>query len=595
VDLIKRNLLDQPYGFILGKPSAEFAKKLADDERQRVAAQAEALGQEKLKQLGEQLEASLAANEVQIPTEELARFPIPDTSKIPTIPISTFRNHRPPMETEDNNKLKERVCTDAGMPSFFVQLDNIPSLFISTTVLIDTTKLDDRYRPYLGLYLDALFEAPIVQESGKTLSHEEVVSQLNADTLSSYSTLGRDGRAFACGTFAQAVVLNLKSEVSKYERIVEWMKDLIFNTQFTAERLIITAQKLVNDAAQFKREGMEMVSTDIAYTNFDRIRSNHGANNVVKQHRFLTNLLEKLKNEESAKEVLADFLAFRNALCKPENIRVHVAGNIYEKLEAPLKPWANGFLPQSVQSTLELEAGVLKNLDEIQSSHAYHTAQVNKPEHGNVLSMAAIESSYLVQTFPGPTTWDDPDIPPLMVLNEYLTTMEGPFWKQLRGMGLAYSYSIRLRPEQGLLYFVLYKSVSIPKAYQQSQNIIAKFIKREVEFEETGIDAAKSSSIFSIISREETAPAAAAYSLLNYLSSAPSDTNKRMLEKIQAVSLDDLHRVLNKHLAPLFDSTQTNISITTNPSNTDEIRDFFETKLGKKVSVVTSVEEHYAA
>merc|ERR1711974_395181 len=47
--------------------------------------------------------------------------------------------------------------------------------------------------------------------------------------------------------------LNLKSEVSKYERIVEWMKDLIFNTQFTVERLIITAQKLVNDAAQFKR------------------------------------------------------------------------------------------------------------------------------------------------------------------------------------------------------------------------------------------------------------------------------------------------------------------------------------------------------
>jgi hypothetical protein len=39
-----------------------------------------------------------------------------------------------------------------------------------------------------------------------------------------------------------------------------------------------------------------------------------------------------------------------------------------------------------------------------------------------VLSLAAIESSYLVQTFPGPTTWDDPDIPPLMVLNEYLVT-----------------------------------------------------------------------------------------------------------------------------------------------------------------------------
>jgi hypothetical protein len=40
-----------------------------------------------------------------------------------------------------------------------------------------------------------------------------------------------------------------------------------------------------------------MVSTDIAYINFDRTRSNHGAINVVKQHRFLTNLIEKLKTE----------------------------------------------------------------------------------------------------------------------------------------------------------------------------------------------------------------------------------------------------------------------------------------------------------
>jgi Zn-dependent M16 (insulinase) family peptidase len=244
---------------------------------------------------------------------------------------------------------------------------------------------------------------------------------------------------------------------------------------------------------------------------------------------------------------------------------------------------------------LQLEDGVLKNLDEIKSSHAYHRAQAKLPEQGNVLSLAAIESSYLAQTFPGPTAWDDPDIPPLMVLNEYLTTMEGPFWKQLRGLGLAYSYSIRLRPEQGLLYFVLYKSVSIPKAYQQARSIIERFITREIDFEETGVAAAKSSSIFSIISREETAPAAAEHSLLNYLSSAPYDANKRMLENIQAVSVDDLHRVLNRHLGPLFDPAQTNVSITTNPSNTDEIKEFFEKKLGKNVNVVASVDDHYVA
>jgi Zn-dependent M16 (insulinase) family peptidase len=274
---------------------------------------------------------------------------------------------------------------------------------------------------------------------------------------------------------------------------------------------------------------------------------------------------------------------------------VQVAGNIVDKLDDPLQPWLTSFLPQRVHSTLELrEDGILANLDEIKSSHAYHTEQVAKPGNGNVLSLGAIESSYLVQTYPGPTEWDDPDIAPLMVLNEYLTTMEGPFWKLLRGMGLAYSYAIRHRPEQGLLYFVLYKSVSIPKAYQQARNIIDRFIKKEVEFESTGVAAAKSSSIFSIISREETAPAAAAYSLLNYLFHAPYDTNKRMLEKVQEVTLDDLHRVLNKHLAPLFDPVQTNVSVTTNPTNTDEIKEFFETKMDKKIDLVVSVEDHYA-
>lgn len=39
---------------------------------------------------------------------------------------------------------------------------------------------------------------------------------------------------------------------------------------------------------------------------------------------------------------------------------------------------------------------------------------------GNVLSLGAIESSYLAQTHPGPTAWDDPDVAPLMVLIEYL-------------------------------------------------------------------------------------------------------------------------------------------------------------------------------
>ncbi len=47
-------------------------------------------------------------------------------------------------------------------------------------------------------------------------------------------------------------------QVGKYERIIQWMRDLIWNIQFTKERLSIAAHKLVNDAAQIKREGMDV-------------------------------------------------------------------------------------------------------------------------------------------------------------------------------------------------------------------------------------------------------------------------------------------------------------------------------------------------
>jgi Zn-dependent M16 (insulinase) family peptidase len=50
----------------------------------------------------------------------------------------------------------------------------------------------------------------------------------------------------------------------------------------------------------------------------------------------------------------------------------------------------------------------------------------------------------------GPGSFSEQDIAPLMVLNEYLSTMEGPFWKQVRGNGLAYGASLRMAIEAGI-------------------------------------------------------------------------------------------------------------------------------------------------
>jgi Zn-dependent M16 (insulinase) family peptidase len=60
--------------------------------------------------------------------------------------------------------------------------------------------------------------------------------------------------------------------------------------------------------------------------------------------------------------------------------------------------------------------------------------------------------SFLNHVTGGATEFDANDVPALMVLNEYLSTMEGPFWKQVRGNGLAYGASLRLDLESSKFF-----------------------------------------------------------------------------------------------------------------------------------------------
>lgn len=283
--------------------------------------------------------------------------------------------------------------------------------------VLDTSYLPETLRPYIELYLDTIFETPI-EKQGTLIPYEQVVQHLDEETVdhSNYCGLGGGGN-FSCGSFAQLMGLQIKVEAHKYSKGIEILHDTLWNTRFSAERLKVAANKLINDVARVKRSAKNVTRSITKYLNFDSVKSNHNATNMVKQFQFLNQIKEQLEKDSNA--VIAKMNEFRDQLCKLGQLRIHVVGNIL-KQQQPKTPWLQIFA-QNVQATTT----VLPK--DFHPSHTLLNAQVFKPKVSKatvMLGIGSTDSSYLTQTCPSITSANDPDKSALMVLMEYLTALE---------------------------------------------------------------------------------------------------------------------------------------------------------------------------
>lgn len=76
----------------------------------------------------------------------------------------------------------------------------------------------------------ALFSLPVRRTSGELLDHEEVVNQLDDETVSYEATLGFSG------LFNEILRFSIKVETSRYESAVAWLRDIVYGSQFDKER-----------------------------------------------------------------------------------------------------------------------------------------------------------------------------------------------------------------------------------------------------------------------------------------------------------------------------------------------------------------------
>lgn len=530
---------------IVGEPSPCFMKTTTEAEKARVEKQKEEL-KDDLAMIAEKLKRSNDENNRPAPASMLASVRVPSIDNIKFFPIE-----------------RNVVPKEAGLP-FRLHHDSIKTNFITIHTLFNTsTSITKQQRLYLPLLAELIFESPILRD-GKLVPYEQVVAQLFSETVVYHAGIGVSGTPQQCGSASMMFQLVMQVEIERYENAVRRLNEAMYSTVFTPERIKTVATRIVSDISQCKRSGSKVagaISKALTYQS----NSNVWATQFMRQQKFLKKLLSALKSEpELVQERLTKV---RDAIVKPENLFVHIAYH-KEKLgaEALQRPWHN-LVPNDVIAKLD-------NNEQFDVSKMTPCRQlvnfVEKPMSA-VIPVGSADSTFMCRSIKSISSFNDPDLPALQVLLNYLCQLEGPLWKSLRGLGLTYHYNIHIFPGSGLMQFLLYKATHVVAAHEKAVEIVNKYLDGEEQYEDNLFESAKSSLVFEYIKDEKSPSHRAQQSLVNYLTNLDIDYNRQLVDKVLKITKDDLRGVGTKYLRPLFDTSQGRNALCCNPSKVDEI------------------------
>lgn len=548
VNLLRKYFVDNHSVTVRAVPSISEKDRMSKEEAERLENRRKELGEEGLAKKGRELEEAMTENDRTPPLEMLTSIPVPSTKSIKFHQFETISNY------------------GAYQLPFYVEVYNLKTNFVYVTAAFDTSSVPLELRKYIILFLDLILESP-VQTKEELLPYEVVVSALEQDMINYETSLGlQSASRFGAGSFSNYVTFNMQVEVRKFEIAVGWMTHLLFNSIFTQERIHIVASKLVNDIATAKRNGYDM-AREILKSIFYKTDSNAQQNSVLKQHSFLTELVEGLKNEAQCEEIIGNLNKLRNLLIP--TMTLHVAANL-KKVNDLIQP-----LAPLCEKTQELKKPVAKIVQvTFDSQLLVNGGNLAKEFTGTIVGMGCVESGFLFSSSPGVTDFMDKDLPAVLLYLQYLSQLEGPMWKKIRKN--SYGYSVIPKPNEGVIVFGLYRATNLYEAFKDAKTITEDHLKEGSVFEMTLLESARSSLIFEIIEREKTVGDLVQQAMLNSFKGVPVGHNKHLVDEIATISIDDLRRVGAKYFTTMFQPSSSKLVIVCNPDKVESVRAQFE-------------------
>ncbi|KAJ5968683.1 hypothetical protein N7501_004931 [Penicillium viridicatum] len=555
---IKKWISDAAHVTILGIPSQKMSDALKKDEENRAAAQKERLGEKGLKELADKLEKAQAENDKEIPQDLLEKFTIPGTESIHFMETSTARSGAALKAGRPDNKIQPLVDADKSDQSLFIHFEHIPSSFVQLSVLISADSVPVQLRPLLSIYTEAFFNIP-VQRDGKTIDFEQVVVELERDTVG-YSMETARGLGNS-----EMLRISFQVELEKYANAVAWLQELCWKSVFDVERLRAINSRLLADVPDSKRSGDDMLAAVHVMVHYADESITRARSTLVKA-RYLKRVKRLLA--EKPEEIVSRMEEIRKSLFQPDNVRIIVIADL-EKLQNPVSAWKP--FAETLGTSTEL-----RPITDRRSRLSDAGKDIGGKSY--IVPMPTVDSSFAYATARGLDSYDSPDLPALLVAISYMNAVEGPLWVAVRGTGLAYGTNFSYNIDTGFVNFDVYRSPNSHKAFESSKQIVENYLSGATPFDPLMLEGAISSIVVNYANEQMTAANAAQGSFIRQVvRNLPSDYKEKMLKNVRAITTDQIKSALREIILPLFDPKTANLVVTCATVLEDTIKQGFET------------------
>lgn len=598
---------------ILGSPLARLNKQLRAADKARAKAIQVEYGPEGLKELQAKLDEAQAVNSAPIPSELITLFPKPDPAQIEFINTSSYLGgtHEGVIDPKKNDyvtgtnladEITEASTRHPGLP--FIHFEHYKLQFTTINLVMSLTAIQDlRLLSYM-LVIEEIFTMS-VERNGEYLPFNEVISQINDDLIEFQLDNGFEN------SFLELINIKIKFETTKYSEAISWLKCITQLVVFEALRIKVIVEKLINLLADKKRNGELMM-----YSSKFRNMFNDGllrrAQDPVHTESFFRALHAQLEQPDGFDSVKKDLEALVSQLFALDNMKIFIVGNV-EALNEPVQLWVpfvDGFKVEAEQELLRLslkESALLKH--EANGSHQNGKSRSSVPTHpvpfskmprlyqfksslGQECSRQAFlvlcpaaDLTHFISHTPMPTDYFDEDQYKIALTLEILATVEGPFWRGIRGTGLAYGALIRRNMETGLLGFSIYRGSDAIQAWQVAKQIVDSFALGKETIDDIAIENAISTMVNELANGVENCYDAATCKIIDNLFKRRGPHYDRFfLQQLNRLTAADIVYALNKYFVPLFAAEHLVIFTLIPPEKQQEFTEFFEAQ-GYEVNV----------